>query len=106
EPVTVIQRRLLRREAIPMHRHLLSLRRLRQLALELEPGQCLALVEQLVQRQLAQAEVLPPPRRSTGCSAAGGCQGRRENGYCLAHARRQRSTARTTSACGPFVPVP
>src|SRR6059058_2112665 len=60
EPVTVIQRRLLRREAIPMHGHLLSLRRLRQLALELEPGQCLALVEQLVQRQLAQAEVLPP----------------------------------------------
>src|SRR5439155_15134096 len=35
ERVAVIQRRLLRREAIPMHGHLLSLRRLRQLAPEL-----------------------------------------------------------------------
>src|SRR5205814_10593747 len=46
-PVTAIQRRLLQREAIPMHTHLLSLRCLRQLALEMEPGQRLALVVQL-----------------------------------------------------------
>src|SRR5438128_2129004 len=59
DPVAVVERRLLLREPIPMYGHPLP-RSLRQLAHELEAGQSLALLEELLARQLAQSEVLPP----------------------------------------------